>query len=376
MRCFPLIALLVVQMPSGDAPLSSALAELNKGRVLEGIERLRQVLQSDPANGPAYFYLSTLYTELRQYDVAERYLQRAMDVSPKRGVYYHQLGLIRYRQQQWRPALQFFKQALEFGAGSYEAAVWRSIGDVQVELFDREAALQAYETALRIQPNDAPTRLALGRFYLERSKPDQAIQHLRAALEIDPMLRAAYPVLGRAYRQTGNLPAAQAILRKAVEANPSDQESRYALGQVFLAMGRADEGKKELDTYEEIRQQVAAANNNYEAALSHIEAGRFSEAEMLLRETVRLAPRYGPALHSLGTLLLDRGSPEKASDLLKRAVEETPLNAESWFSLGSAYFKSGKLAEALEAAKRAIVLNEEDGRYQQLLNEIRKRSDR
>jgi len=363
-------------MPSGDASLSSALAELNKGRVLEGIERLRQVLQSDPANGPAYFYLSTLYTELRQYDVAERYLQRAMDVSPKRGVYYHQLGLIRYRQQQWRPALQFFKQALEFGAGSYEAAVWRSIGDVQVELFDREAALQAYETALRIQPNDAPTRLALGRFYLERSKPDQAIQHLRAALEIDPMLRAAYPVLGRAYRQTGNLPAAQAILRKAVEANPSDQESRYALGQVFLAMGRADEGKKELDTYEEIRQQVAAANNNYEAALSHIEAGRFSEAEMLLRETVRLAPRYGPALRSLGTLLLDRGSPEKASDLLKRAVEETPLNAESWFSLGSAYFKSGKLAEALEAAKRAIVLNEEDGRYQQLLSEIRKRSDR
>src|SRR6267143_789859 len=251
-----------------------------------------------------------------------------MDVSPKRGVYYHQLGLIRYRQQQWRPALQFFKQALEFGAGTYEAAVWRSIGDVQVELFDREAALQAYETALRIQPNDAPTRLALGRFYLERSKPDQAIQHLRAALEIDPMLRAAYPVLGRAYRQTGNLPAAQAILRKAVEANPSDQESRYALGQVFLAMGRADEGKKELDTYEEIRQQVAAANNNYEAALSHIEAGRFFEAEMLLRETVRLAPRYGPALHSLGTLLLDRGSPEKASDLLKRAVEETPLNSE------------------------------------------------
>jgi len=61
---------------------------------------------------------------------------------------------------------------------------------------------------------------------------------------------------------------------------------------------------------------------------------------------------------------------------LKRAVEETPLNAESWFSLGSAYFKSGKLAEALEAAKRAIVLNEEDGRYQQLLSEIRKRSDR
>ena len=73
---------------------------------------------------------------------------------------------------------------------------------------------------------------------------------------------------------------------------------------------------------------------------------------------------------ALGSLLLDRGSPEKALAFLDRAVEVNPLNAASWYGIGSAYLKTGKMAEALEAAKRAVVLNEEEPRYQRLVAEI------
>ncbi len=373
LRSLGLLILLAAQMPSRDASLSSALAELNKGRVLEGIEKFKEILRADPTNAPAYFYLSTVYTEMKEYDVAERYLGHAMEANPKQGAHYYQLGLIRYRQKRWRPALGFFRQALEFGAGNNEAAVWRSIGDVQVELFDREAALQAYETALRIQPQDRGTRLALGRFYVERNEPQQAIAHLRAAVEMDPLLQAAYPILGRAYRQAGDLQSALTILKRALDANPADQESRYALGQTLLAAGRLDEGRGELEKYERIHQQVAAANNDYATALSRIEARQFAEAEKLLREAVRLAPTYGPALHSLGALLLDRGSSDKAVDFLKRSVEANPLNAASWFNLATAYFKTGKLPDALEAAKHAAALDEDDAQYQRLLSEIQSR---
>jgi tetratricopeptide (TPR) repeat protein len=337
---------------------------------------LKDILRSDPTSDPAYFYLSTLYTAMNEYDAAERYLQRAMELNPKQSAHYHQLGMIRYRQEQYRSALEFFKQALELGPGSNEAPIWRSIGDVQVALFDRDAAAQAYETALRIAPRNADTQLALGRFYLERSTPDRAISHLRTAREIDPQRRSVYPVLGRAHRQAGDLSSAVTILREALDADPSDQESRYALGQILVAMGRVDEGHTELDKYEKIRQQVVNANNNYDNALRLIEARRFSEAEKLLREAVRLAPAYGPGLHSLGTLLLDRGSPERAVDILKRATEANPLNAASWFSLGTAYFKSGKLSDALEAAKRAVVLNDENSEYQQLFREIQARESK
>src|SRR5262249_10974415 len=148
---------------------------------------------ANPGDGTSYFYLSTLYTQMREYAVAERYLQRAMQINPKQGAHYYQLGLIRYRQKQWVAALDLFKQALELGSGSNDARVWRSIGDVQLDLFNRDAALQAYTQALRLQPRDAQTRLALGRFYLDRGEPDRAREHLVAALEIDSSLKAAYP---------------------------------------------------------------------------------------------------------------------------------------------------------------------------------------
>jgi len=317
--------------------------------------------------------LSTLYTQLNEYPVAERYLKRAMELNPKQGTHYYQLGLIRYRQKQWVAALDSFKQALELGSGNNDARVWRSIGDVQLELFDRDAALQAYTEALRLQPRDAQTGLALGRFYLERGEPDRALEHLVSALEIDPALRAAYPLLGRAYRQSGHFPSAVSVLKTALETDPSDQESRYALGQTLLAMGRADEGREELDKYEAIRQQVASAEASYKAALARLTESKLPEAEKLLREAVRLAPTYGPALHSLGTLLLDHGSADKALPFLDRAVQANPLNAAHWYSLASACFKLGKITEALTAVNHAVVLNEDEAQYQRLLREIQER---
>jgi len=373
LRSLLAIAVIAAQMPSRDASISSALDDLNKGRVLDAVGEFKQIVRTDPKNGAAYFYLSTLYTQMNQFDVAERYIRRAMELSPKQSAHYLQLGSIQFRQKHWRAALEFYQEALKLGPGSNEAAVWRSIGDVQVELFDRDAALQAYEASFRLQPQDATTGLALGRFYLDRNETERAIPQLRAALEIDPSMRAAYSVLGRAYRKAGDLRQAIAVLRKSLDADPADQDSRYALGQTFLAVGNVDEGNRELEKYDAIGRQIRIADENYKAAQARIDAGKSREAEQLLRESLQAAPKYGPALHSLGVLLLDRGSARDAAEILRSAVEVNPLNAASWFSLGGAYLKSGRLNDALEAARRAVVLDDDNKEYQKLLTDIQSR---
>src|SRR5262249_16877743 len=124
LRFFIVIALIAPQMPSRDASITSALAALNKGRVLEPTGEFTQIVRSDPLNGPAYFYLSTLYTQMNEFELGERYLRRAMELNPAQSAHYLQLGLIRYRQKQWTPALEFLKKALELGAGGNAAAVW------------------------------------------------------------------------------------------------------------------------------------------------------------------------------------------------------------------------------------------------------------
>ena len=49
------IALVAPQMPSRDASISSALAQLNNGRIFESIDEFKEIVRLDPANGPAYF---------------------------------------------------------------------------------------------------------------------------------------------------------------------------------------------------------------------------------------------------------------------------------------------------------------------------------
>ena len=171
-----LIALSAAQMPSREASVSAALADLEKGRVLESIQQFKEIIRTNSADDSSYFYLSTLYTQMNEYAAAERYLKRAMELNPGQGAHYYQLGMIRDRQKQWTAALDLFKQALQLGTGNNDARVWRSLGDVQLELFNRDAALQAYTEALRLQPRDAQTRLAVGRFYLERGEPDHATE--------------------------------------------------------------------------------------------------------------------------------------------------------------------------------------------------------
>jgi superkiller protein 3 len=354
-----------------SAATAAALAELNRGNVFEGVRRLKEIVRADPSSASAYFYLSSLYTRIGRYDTAYRYLEIAMKASPGQGAYYHQLGIIR-RYEGCRPeALAAFQQALRAGIGKEEATIWRHIGEVQVDLVALDKAIEAYRNALRIEPNDAASHLALGKLYLDRNDPGGAVPELLAALKIEPSLEGVHASLGRAYRALGDLQSAVTILKQGIDRNASDQESRYVLAQVLLTLRRDDEGRREMEIFRRVQDQISQTNSTFERAVGSAQAGELDRAEDLLTETLRLAPRYAPALRVLGTIRLDRGnSPRRAVEMLQQALTLNPLHPETYFALAAAYHRDGKLTEAVDMIERALVLDEEDSRYYALLGAI------
>lgn len=358
------------QQASPSAATTAALAELNKGNLFEGVRQLKEIVRNEPASAPAYFYLSSLYTGIGRYDTAYRYLVTAMKANPGQEAYFHQLGIIR-RHEGCRPeALAAFQQALKTGMGKDEVTVWRHIGEVHVDLLAWNEAIEAYAHALRLDPNDAGAHLALGRLYLDRNDPERALLELRAAHKTTPGMDGVHAKLGLAYRALGDLPAAAAILKQGIEHNPADQESRYVLGQILLTLGRGDEGRREMDAYRRLQEQMTRTNGLLESAVQQARDGKLDRAEQLLEETLRLAPRYAPALHLLGVVLLNRGSSERALEFLQQASVSNPLNAEIYFQMASAHFRAGRFSEALAMNQRALILEEEDARYYTLLGNI------
>jgi tetratricopeptide (TPR) repeat protein len=359
-----------------NAALDAGLVELNRGNVFEAIRIFKKVVRAEPSSPAASFYLSGLYTGMGRYGMAYGYLNAAMKDNPGQGSYYHQLGVIR-RYEGCRPeALAAFQQALKAGMGKDEAAAWRQIGDLQVDLLDWDKALDAYRNVLRLQPNDAGARLAMGRLYLDRNDPQRAISELRAALESASLPDGVYSSLGRAYRAAGDLESAVSILQKGVERNPADQESLYLLGQVLLALGRDNEGRRAMGEYQSLQERLSRTNSLFETAIERAQSGELERAEALLKEALRIAPRYAPALQALGAVQLNRGNTQGALEMLKQAQTSNPLNSETYFDMGTAYFRSGKLSEATDMTLRALVLDEEDPRFQMLLGEVYSKMNR
>jgi tetratricopeptide (TPR) repeat protein len=366
----------ILAQSTATPAVTAAVAELNKGNVLEAVKQLKEVVRAEPSSDAAYFYLSTVYTSFGHNDTAYRYLESAMKANPRRGAYYHQLGVIRSREGCRPEALEAFHQALQRGVGQDESLAWRHVGDVYLDLLASEKAIEAYQNAIKFDPNDAAAHLALGKLYLDRNNPDRAILELTAALKLSPDLDGVHATLGRAWRAKGDPITAINMLKQGVERNPSDQGARYVLGQTLLSLGRTDEGRREMDEYRRVQERISQTNSLFESAVQRAQAGELDRAENLLKETLLLAPQYAAALRVLGAVLLNKGNTQRAQEVLQQALASNPLNPETYFDMATAYFRSGNLSEALEMAGRAVIVEEEDARYYSLLADIYSKMER
>jgi len=85
-------------------------------------------------------------------------------------------------------------------------------------------------------------------------------------------------------------------------------------------------------------------------------AGRLDDAKQAYATVLDLDPTNFDAIHHLGILALQRGSPAEAIPRLLRAVELQPGNAHARANLGTAYLQSNLLENALEAYDGALDL--------------------
>ena len=371
-----LFILLLLSFPYTASPQTresssvvAAIEELNRGNIFEAIHKLKLTLQQNTAP-QAYLYLSGIYTRMGRYDTAYRYLSRSMDDNPVQAAHYEQLGLIRRYEGCRLEAMAAFRQALMLATNREEATLWRHVGEVHVDLFEWDKAIEAFRNTLRVRPNDATAHLALGRIYTDRNDPERALVELRAALEISPAIAGLHAALGRAYRAAGNPEAAIDILTKGIERDSSDQESRYLLGQTLLAAGRTREGRQALHDYQQLQERIEQTNTLFEAAVGRAQAGDLAEAEKAIREALGRAPRYAPALQILGTVLLNRGNVQQAVETFRQSLTGNPLNSETYLNLGAAHLRLGNLNVAFEMTEKALVIEDQDARHYAQLGDI------
>lgn len=89
----------------------------------------------------------------------------------------------------------------------------------------------------------------------------------------------------------------------------------------------------------------------------HFQNGHFSQAEGILHQILRLAPKHPDTLHLLGAIALQDARIEESVQLISRAIAINPFNPVYFSNLGLALQYQGQLEEAIRSFRRAIGLN-------------------
>jgi predicted CXXCH cytochrome family protein len=187
------------------------------------------------------------------------------------------------------------------------------------------AALQSADPLLRMGAASALGSLDAGR-RLARLQP----------LLQDP----AKAVRNVVARELIDLPLAQA-----------PQELRAALGKLF------DEYQQTLLHNADMPESMS------DLGLFHAAQGNPDAAEKALQQSLRLAPRYLPAMLNLADLYRARNQEEAAEALLRKALAAYPESGDAHHMLGLLYVRTGRTPQSVELLRQAMRLAPGNAQY-------------
>ena len=205
------------------------------------------------------------------------------------------------------------------------------------------AAEQAGEI-LKVAANHPMALLLLARSHAVRGQDGQATAIFESLAASQPNWAMAQLELGIALGRAGRGDEALAALRRAVALKPDLPQAWQALGDHLTAVG--DAAGADAAYSQHVRHSVRDPRLMAAAAALHDK--NLPQAEMLLKQHLKLAPNDVAALRMLAELAVRIGRNEEAESLLARCLELAPSFREARQNYALVLYRDNQPAKALQ----------------------------
>jgi tetratricopeptide (TPR) repeat protein len=197
-------------------------------------------------------------------------------------------------------AIQEYQKALELNPNNAEAHLKLGFLFYNVEQMHKEG-MQHYDKAFKLNPKDPRILHDLGMVLMHQKKLDEAIKYLSAALQLMPNgLDKQYSAvnmhynLGRALLYKANSKEAMVHLSKTVNLAPNHAQAHYWLALALADQGKFDQTLKHYSKAIQLNPNVDTSPTlNYLLGKHYAEARRFREAVVFEEKAFRLAQATG-----------------------------------------------------------------------------------
>ncbi|WP_417040383.1 tetratricopeptide repeat protein [Cylindrospermopsis raciborskii] len=209
----------------------------------EAITAFKQVLESRPDFVPARFYLSVIYRELKQLDLALTEVDQAIKLQPNDSRLYNQKFLILMDAKRYAQAEESISKAIEINP---LAPFYNNRGVVYSRNKKWELALVDFKRALEGNPQYAHA-YANGAFvYYNKGIWNSVISSYTKAIEIDPQYPLYYNNRGVAYYNNEQWQSALNDFSKVVTLEPRYARGYKHLGEVYAQFGDIQKARENL----------------------------------------------------------------------------------------------------------------------------------
>ncbi|TPX29801.1 tetratricopeptide repeat-containing S1 family peptidase [Cylindrospermopsis raciborskii] len=209
----------------------------------EAITAFKQVLESRPDFVPARFYLSVIYRELKQVDLALTEVDQAIKLQSNDSRLYNQKFLILMDAKRYAQAEESITKAIEINP---IAPFYNNRGVVYSRNKKWELALVDFKRALEGNPQYAHA-YANGAFvYYNKGIWNSVISSYTKAIEIDPQYPLYYNNRGVAYYNNEQWQLALNDFSKVVTLEPRYARGYKHLGEVYAQFGDIQKARENL----------------------------------------------------------------------------------------------------------------------------------
>lgn len=246
----------------------------------EAKERIEENLKRWPADGSLLLLYSDILLRKKEYEETVRCLNRYIEVRPsqtERG--YREIAECYERAKDFEKAEEYYQKAIDISPGS--ARCWRLMGKFLAnEVKDQERALPYLEKAVELMPDSTYGWMKLGEVYEElgrredaRKSYERSLENYMTDIEADPEDCCSYEGAADVLIHLGRLDEAEEMARKAI----SLQCRVFTCSSCYC-----------YESYENLS-NIEERRGNLEKALEWMEkAGRQTYTEFYPREIARL----------------------------------------------------------------------------------------
>src|ERR1700691_664537 len=193
--------------------ISDAMSDSQHGSYNDSVDKLGQVLETEPNSVPAHYLQGLNYYHLKESQKAVDEFRRVLELSPDYALAVYNLGLAYIRNNQMDEAITTLQRALALDSTNFAAAY--NLGAAYLRKKMVPEAVAAFQQSLRLSDDYAPSHLGLGEVLLYQGRVDEAIVQLQKAAELTPQDSRVHLALSKAFTSKGERNKAEEEIGKA-----------------------------------------------------------------------------------------------------------------------------------------------------------------